>query len=71
WQASLWNPGLQTSSPNIFSPRMETPSLDAPSCFVLANNYLHSDIAEKPLPAVLLDRLADLYWTERDAELAI
>jgi hypothetical protein len=38
---------------------------------VRANPYLHSDIAQHPLPDILLDRLADLYWTERDAELAI
>jgi hypothetical protein len=38
---------------------------------VPANPYLHSDIDQHPLPDILLDRLADLYWTERDAELAI
>lgn len=68
WQASLWTPGPQ---PDAFSPRADTRRVDTPSRLVLVNNYLHSDIAEKPLPAALLDRLADLYWTERDAELAI
>lgn len=38
---------------------------------VRANLYLHTDIAKHPLPDILLDRLADLYWTERDAELAV
>ena len=38
---------------------------------VRANPYLHTDLADHPLPDILLDRLADLYWTERDAELAV
>ncbi len=38
---------------------------------VLANDYLQSDIAVTPLPDTLLDRLAELYWAERDSELAI
>ena len=39
--------------------------------FIRAGAYLKSDIAKNPLPDVILDRLADLYWTERDADLAI
>ncbi len=39
--------------------------------FVRASEYLHSDVAQNPLPDKLLDRLADLYWTERDAELGV
>ncbi|MBN9248373.1 hypothetical protein [Hyphomicrobium sp.] len=39
--------------------------------FIPAGAYLHSDLAKNPLPDVILDRLADLYWTERDADLAI
>jgi hypothetical protein len=38
---------------------------------VLANGYLQSEIATSPLPESLLDRLAELYWAERDSELAI
>lgn len=34
-------------------------------------DYLQSEIIMHPLPNNLLDRLADLYWTERDTELAI
>lgn len=34
-------------------------------------DYLQSEIIMHPLPNDLLDRLADLYWTERDSELAI
>ncbi len=39
--------------------------------FIRAGAYLHSDLAKNPLPDVILDRLADLYWTKRDADLAI
>ncbi len=38
---------------------------------VRASDYLQSDVTMRPLPGKLLDRLADLYWTERDSELAI
>ena len=34
-------------------------------------DYLQSEITRHPLPNKLLDRLADLYWTERESELAI
>jgi hypothetical protein len=34
-------------------------------------DYLQSEIITHPLPNKLLDRLADLYWTERESELAI
>jgi hypothetical protein len=46
------------------------PAKEAP-LFVRANAYLISDLANHPLPDSLLDRLSDLYWTEREAELAI
>jgi hypothetical protein len=38
---------------------------------VHAADYLQSDVTRVPLPGALLDRLADLYWTERDSQLAI
>ncbi len=38
---------------------------------IRASEYLHSEVPEHPLPNELLDRLADLYWAERDAHLAI
>lgn len=38
---------------------------------VLAGRYLQSELAISPLPEKLLDRLAELYWTERDSEMAI
>lgn len=34
-------------------------------------DYFQSEIVTHPLPTTLLDRLADLYWTEREAELPI
>jgi len=34
-------------------------------------DYLQSEIITCPLPSELLDRLSDLYWTERECELAI
>ncbi|AGK58523.1 hypothetical protein HYPDE_34258 [Hyphomicrobium denitrificans 1NES1] len=34
-------------------------------------DYLQSEIITHPLPNKLLDRLADLYWTERESKLAI
>ena len=38
---------------------------------IRASQYLHSDLSNHPLPNELLDRLADLYWAERDGHLAI
>ncbi|WP_325456331.1 hypothetical protein [Hyphomicrobium sp.] len=38
---------------------------------VRVSDYLQSSIAAGPLPDHLLDRLADLYWTERESQLAI
>lgn len=38
---------------------------------VRLGDYLQSEITRHPLPNKLLDRLADLYWTERESELAI
>ena len=38
---------------------------------IRASEYLQSDVTMRPLPGKLLDRLADLYWTERDSDLAI
>ena len=43
-----------------------------PSADVIrAENYLQTGLIDHPLPDILLDRLADLYWTEREAELPI
>ncbi len=34
-------------------------------------DYFQTEIVTHPLPSNLLDRLADLYWTERESELPI
>jgi hypothetical protein len=72
WQSSLWDPSAFIPQSPPTPKRSETSSqAAAESRIVLAKSYLHSEIAQNPLPGILLDRLADLYWTERDAELAI
>jgi hypothetical protein len=38
---------------------------------VHAGDYMQSEVTRGPLPGAILDKLADLYWTERDSELAI
>jgi hypothetical protein len=38
---------------------------------VCLGDYFQSEIVTHPLPTNLLDRLADLYWTEREAELPV
>jgi hypothetical protein len=63
WQTSLLGEQL-------IQGQEEKPAPTEP-IFVRANNYLYSDVARNPLPDSILDRLADLYWTERDADLAI
>lgn len=63
WQSSLL--GDQTLPVAAQMPSKPDP------VFVRADAYLHSDLAKNPLPDIILDRLADLYWAERDSELAI
>ena len=63
WQATLMG--------EEYRPEANLTPLKAAPALVRANRYLHTDIAKLPLPDILLDRLADLYWTEREAELAI
>jgi hypothetical protein len=46
-------------------------STRTPQAVIRVGDYLQSDLIARPLPGTLLDRLADLYWTERDSELAI
>lgn len=38
---------------------------------IYLGDYFQSEIVTNPLPTNLLDRLADLYWTERESELPI
>lgn len=74
WQPGAWHGNLplsgsekDKSDKRDYLPRAMT----SDPHLVLANNYLHSEISVTPLPDTLMDRLADLYWTERDEELAI
>jgi hypothetical protein len=48
----------------------ETPAR-TPTAVIRASDYLQSDVTVRPLPSKMLDRLADLYWTERESKLAI
>jgi hypothetical protein len=74
WQSSLWEPFGASSGGDggePVTPKVRPGHKPSESRLVIANEYLHSEISETPLPAKLLDRLAELYWTERDSELAI
>lgn len=71
WQSSLWEGGNFSPSLDIATTHSLTRLAKCDIRLVPANDYLHFEVAEKPLPDVLLDRLADLYWAERDAELLI
>jgi hypothetical protein len=44
---------------------------EATSRPIRLGDYLQTEIVTHPLPSTLLDRLADLYWTERESELPI
>jgi hypothetical protein len=68
WQATLMGQEYRAESLEMAAKDMPAKT---PPILVLANAYLHTDLAKQPLPDRLLDRLADLYWTERDSELAI
>ena len=63
WQATLL--GEEYRRGDDFLPGKATPML------IGAHAYLITDLAKHPLPDILLDRLSDLYWTEREAELGI
>lgn len=76
WQSSLldagsYSPSREDATPTGTATHPLTRLANLDLCLVPANDYLHFDVAQKPLPDVILDRLADLYWAERDAELAI
>ena len=63
WQATLM--GEEYRPGDDFLPGKVAPLL------VRANAYLLTDLAKDPLPDILLDRLANLYWTEREAQLGV
>ncbi len=49
----------------------EVSAIAVGSLSIRLGDYFQSDIVSNPLPTNLLDRLADLYWTERESDLAI
>ena len=63
WQATLM--GEEYRPGDDFLPTKTAPLL------VAVHAYLLTDLAKQPLPDILRDRLSDLYWTEREAALAI
>ncbi len=68
WHATLMG---EEYRPEVGEERRGVEQSKAAPMLVRADPYLHSELANPPLPDMLLDRLAELYWTERDAELAI
>lgn len=71
WQTSWW-PEAPEAEQQHKSDKKPAPSRAARHpILVRASEYLYSEIPESPLPDSLLDRLADLYWVERDAHLGI
>jgi hypothetical protein len=61
--------GVAFDPNTLLQPDDETPQ--ATPALICVGDYLKSDVVGRPLQGQLLDRLADLYWTERDSELAI
>jgi hypothetical protein len=70
WQGSAFDASSYGPDDTREKVKVSLPSA-VPSRLVLAHGYLQSEIPTSPLPERLLDRLAELYWTERDSELAI
>jgi hypothetical protein len=70
WQAPF-QPAAADLETRPVAPKMVNKALMPSAPVILATPYLFSEVADSPLPDGLLDRLADLYWVERDSELAI
>jgi hypothetical protein len=70
WQGSAFDP-MGLSTPKVPEEERARKPLAFEPHLVLANGYLQTELAASPLPERLLDRLAELYWTERDSEMAI
>jgi hypothetical protein len=66
WQSSLSGGEFLAANENDSA---ETKQL-AP-IIVNAGDYLKSDVIEQVLPDLILDRLADLHWMEREPALAV
>jgi hypothetical protein len=63
WQATLM--GEEYRPGDELLPAKAAPRL------VAVHAYLITDLAKHPLPDILLDRLAHLYWTQREGELGV
>ncbi len=74
WSMTMSRIG-QTAAFDAFGGARDDPSSNVANISsptdVRAGDYLRSDLVSRPLPGILLDKLADLYWAERDSELAI
>jgi hypothetical protein len=70
WQSSLGDIVSPGELPREIAVKPATTGA-ANLSLVYAQEYLYSEIPEVPLPSDILDKLADLYWTERDEQLAI
>ena len=71
--ARAWQPQLMVDDKREAEPiHAEVPAgKRAIALAIPANRYLKSSIIETPLPEIILDRLADLHWMEREPALAI
>jgi hypothetical protein len=58
--------GVSNGRENSLASDLENESRIVAPPPVRLSDYLQSEIIANPLPAGLLDRLADLYWAERD-----
>jgi hypothetical protein len=67
WQNALSQQGLLADNENT---RADTGQRPLP-IIVNASDYLKTDIVEQILPDLILDRLAELHWMEREPALAI
>ena len=65
WQDSLAAQVGVASNDNRVAPP------DAAPIIVPAGDYLQTEIVDQMLPALLLDRLADLHWLEQEPALAV
>ena len=69
WSLTMSRVWRSTLMDEEYRPEARLALIGAEPALVRANAYLHTDLAKHPLPDILLDRLADLYWMERDAQL--
>jgi hypothetical protein len=65
WQDSLAAQAGVASNDNRVAP------MDAAPIIVPVGDYLQTEIVDQMLPALLLDRLADLHWLEQEPALAV